>query len=65
MLIQLSDGCWVAPERVEEVSVEEHGVVVRMMDDGPRHHVGNDYGKSSYATAKRLVAEINAARREA
>lgn len=62
MMIQLSDGCHVAAEHIAEVSVKPYdaGVTVRMKD-GIGHHLGNDYGKGSYETQRRLVAEINKA----
>ncbi len=61
-LIKLSDGCWVAAESVDEVSVKPHrdGVLVRMKD-GLGHHLGCDYAKSAYDTMDRLVKEINEA----
>lgn len=62
MMIQLSDGCSVAADHIAEISVKPHdtGVTVRMKD-GIGHHLNNDYGKSSWATQARLVAEVNAA----
>jgi hypothetical protein len=60
MLIQLSDGCHVAADQIAEVSIRPHdrGVTVRTKD-GIGHHLDNDFRKSSYATQRRLVSEIN------
>jgi len=64
-LIQLSDGCWIDPADVTEVKVNELANVINVrMKDGVGHNVGADYGKSAYSTAKRLIEEINEARKE-
>lgn len=61
-MIQLSDGCWVASDQIAEVKINAHAnsITVRTKD-GIGHSVGADYGKSVYATADALIAEINAA----
>lgn len=62
-LIQLKDGCWVDPDLIAEVKLNEQaGTITVRMRDGIGHPVGFDYGKSIFATQKRLVEEINAAR---
>lgn len=62
-LIQLSDGCWIDPDLVAEVKINERaGTLTVRMRDGIGHSIGFDYGKSIYDTQRRVVAEINAAR---
>lgn len=62
-LIQLTDGCWIDPDLVAEVKINERADTINVrMHDGIGHHLGFDYGKSIYETHKRVVAEINAAR---
>lgn len=61
-MIQLSDGCWVASDQIAEIKVngDANRVTVRTKD-GVGHSLDADYGKSAYATADKLIAEINAA----
>jgi len=62
-LIQLTDGCWIDPDLVAEVKMNELAATITVrMRDGIGHPVGFDYGKSIFETQRRLVAEINAAR---
>lgn len=62
-LFQLSDGCWVDPDLVAEVKVNnEAGMATVRMRDGVGHSIAPDYGKSIYSTVTRLITDINAAR---
>lgn len=60
-LIELNDGCLVAADQIEEISIRPHGGIVVRMKSGIAHHLGHDYGRSDYDTLERLTKEINAA----
>lgn len=63
MLIQLSDRVWIAAEEVLGVEVESENNRLRVrVKDGTSHLVGADYGSGIYATADRLIGNINAAK---
>lgn len=61
-LVKLSDQCWVDPHQVAEVTVNDSSntYTVRMRD-GVGHCLSPDYGKGVYASAKRIIDEINKA----
>lgn len=62
MMIQLSDGCYVAADQIAEVKVNGNSRTLAVrMKDGIGHSLYADYGKSVYETADRLIKEINAA----
>lgn len=62
MMIQLSDGCYVAADQIAEVKVNSNsGTLTVRTKDGIGHSLYPDYGKSVYETADRLIQEINAA----
>ncbi len=65
MMIQLSDGCWVSADEIGEIKITPHSdrATVRTKS-GIGHSIGADYGSSINETVDRLVAEINAARKE-
>ncbi|RJF99031.1 hypothetical protein [Noviherbaspirillum saxi] len=66
MMIQLSHGCHVAAEQIAEVTVSDYGNITVRTKGGVGHSVSNDYGdRSGYSTRDRLIAEINAARKNA
>lgn len=59
-MIKLRDDCWVASDVIAGVEVIADHICVRTKD-GMHHTLKADYGKGVYATAGRLVAEINEA----
>jgi len=62
MLIQLSDGCYVAADQVAEVKVNDYAdfITVRMKDGiGHCHQPG--YGQGVYEALDLLVNKINSA----
>lgn len=61
-LVRLSDGCYVNPDDVQELTVNSHSntLTVRMRN-GIGHSVGFDYGKTIYDTLRRLRAELEGA----
>jgi hypothetical protein len=58
-LVRLSDGCYVNPDDVEELKVNDYAdtITVRMRS-GIGHSVPSDYGQGVYATLARLRAEL-------
>ncbi len=60
-LVRLSDGCYVNPDDVQELTVGDYSdtITVRMRD-GIGHSIAADYGKGIYATLDRLKAELEA-----
>ena len=58
-LVRLSDGCYINPEDVQEITIPEHrnGLTVRMRN-GVGHHVELDYRKTPTETLNRLKAEL-------
>jgi hypothetical protein len=65
MLIQLNDGCYVAAEEIAEVTVSDYGHITVRMKSGVGHHVTNEWGdRSGSQTMTKLVAQINAAKKE-
>jgi hypothetical protein len=63
-MLKLRDGCVVAADQIEEVSVKTQGGLVVRMKSGIGHHVDADFRRSEYDTLTRLTEEINAALRE-
>lgn len=62
-LIQISDGCYIDPDLVAEVKVNQHADCINLrMHDGVGHNLKADYGLSIYTTHRALIERINAAR---
>jgi hypothetical protein len=62
-LVRLNDGCWINPDDVTEIQVNESAdtITVRMRG-GIGHCLSPDYGCGIYKTMDRIAGEINAAR---
>ena len=58
-LVKLSDGCYVNPDDVQEVKVNDYAdsLIVRMRG-GIGHSVLRDYNKTIYDTLRRVKAEL-------
>lgn len=58
-LVRLSDGCYVNPEDVQELKINDYADVLTVhMRSGVGHSVARDYNKTIYDTLRRVKAEL-------
>lgn len=60
-MIQINDNAWVAADEISEVTIDGNRIRVKTKR-GEVHVADADYGKGIYATADRLLKEIETKR---